>query len=136
MSSPLLAYLPILIGVLIALGLALAILLLNSFFGPRRPSTVKGEPFECGNPPVGPARDRFNVKFYLVGLVFLVFDVEVVFMLPWAVQYRTLISDPAIGVLALVEMLIFVAVLLVGLVYVWKRGVLDWNRPGAGEEQL
>jgi NADH-quinone oxidoreductase subunit A len=134
MASSLLAYLPILIGVIVATGLGLAILLLNSFFGPRRPNRVKGEPFECGNPPVGPARDRFNVKFYLVALVFLIFDVEVVFMLPWAVRYRSLIADPAMGIMALVEALIFVAVLAVGLLYVWKRGVLDWNRP-SGEEK-
>ncbi len=135
MLSPLQAYVPIVIGILLAVGLSLAILLLNALLGPKRPGRIKGEPFECGNPPAGVARDRFNVKFYLVALVFLIFDVEVVFMLPWAVQYRSLLADPAVGILALAEVLFFVGILGVGLLYVWRRGVLDWHQPATGEEK-
>ncbi len=128
MNAHLLPYLPAVIGILVAVGVSLAILVLNALVGPKRTSPAKEEPFECGNPPVGPARNRFNVKFYIVALVFLVFDVEVVFILPWAVEYRRLLADPVLGVIALVEVLIFVAILAVGLLYVWKRKVLDWNQ--------
>lgn len=96
---------------------------LNRILGPRpgRGSAVKGETFECGNPPTGQAWSRFAVKFYMVAILFIVFDVEVVFMYPWAVLYRDL------GLFGFVEMTTFVAVLGVGFFYVWRKGALDWR---------
>jgi NADH-quinone oxidoreductase subunit A len=112
------------VAVLVSFGLAglLAALFLGAgaFLRPRRPSPVKAEAFECGNPPSGPAWGRFSVKFYLTAILFIVFDVEVVFLYPWAVTFRPL------GMFGFVEMAVFVLVLALGLVYVWRKGALDW----------
>ncbi len=94
---------------------------LNRLIGPRRPSAVKGEPFECGNPSTGSAWGRFSVRFYLTAILFLVFDVEIVFLYPWAVELRGL------GMFGFVEVLVFIMILGVGLVYAWRRGALDWD---------
>jgi NADH-quinone oxidoreductase subunit A len=94
---------------------------INRILGPKRPSTVKGEAFECGNPSSGTAWARFSVRFYLTALLFLVFDVEIVFLYPWAVEIRKL------GMFGFVEALIFIAILAVGLIYAWQRGALDWD---------
>jgi len=94
---------------------------INRLLGPRRPSAIKGQAFECGNPSSGSAWGRFSVRFYLTAILFLVFDVEVVFLYPWAVELRRL------GTFGLVEALVFIAILTVGLVYAWQRGALDWD---------
>ncbi len=94
---------------------------LNRLIGPRRPSAVKGEAFECGNPSSGSAWGRFSVRFYLTAILFLVFDVEIVFLYPWAVELRGL------GMFGFVEVLVFIMILGVGLVYAWRRGALDWD---------
>jgi NADH-quinone oxidoreductase subunit A len=98
-----------------------ASMVISRLLGTHRPSLVKGQVFECGNPPTGPARGRFSVRFYLVAILFLVFDVEVVFMYPWAIVFRRL------GVPGLVDMLLFIGVLGAGLGYVWKKGALAWD---------
>jgi len=114
-------YLPVVIMALVA-GLIPALFVsVGRFLGPRKPSVVKGEAFECGNPPTGPAWGRFSVKFYLTAILFIVFDVEVVFLYPWAILFRRL------GVFGFVEMLIFVAILTLGLAYVWRKGALEWD---------
>jgi len=131
-------YIPLLVGIAFVLVLAFGMLILNALLGPGRANAEKGIPFECGNEPVGPARNRFNVKYYLMALVFLVFDVEVLFLLPWAVEYRRLLDDPALGAVVLGEALLFSGVLAVALLYVWKRGALAWNEPqraGTGGEK-
>ena len=117
----LLSYLPIVLFVLLAAGFALATLFLSSVLGPRRPSKDKLSPYECGIDPVGSARERFSVKFYLVAMLFIVFDIEIVFLYPWAVVMKRL------GLFGLVEMGIFVVILLAGLVYVWRKGCLEWD---------
>jgi NADH-quinone oxidoreductase subunit A len=94
---------------------------LSHLVSPYRPTPVKLEPYESGITPVGDTRERFSIKFYLVAILFIVFDIETVFLIPWAVLFRTL------GVFGFVEMLVFMAVLLVGLVYVWKKGALQWD---------
>ena len=114
-------YLPIFLLIALAGLFALGALLLSSLVGPRDPNPVKLAPYECGVTPVGSARERFSVKFYLVAMLFIIFDIEIVFLYPWAVVYRHL------GSFGVVEMGIFVAVLLVGLVYVWKKGGLEWD---------
>jgi len=113
------------VAVLFSFGIAALVvgLLLGAgaLVRPRRPSAVKAEAFECGNPPSGPARGRFSVKFYLTAILFIVFDVEVVFLYPWAVVFRPL------GMFGFVEMAVFVAVLALGFVYVWRKGALEWD---------
>jgi NADH-quinone oxidoreductase subunit A len=113
------------VAVLMSFGIAA--LVAGVFMGagallrPRRPTAVKSEPFECGNPSSGPAWGRFSVKFYLTAILFIVFDVEVVFLYPWAVMFRPL------GMFGFVEMAIFIFILTLGFVYVWRKGALQWN---------
>ena len=121
MLTPLQTYFPIGVVLLVAVGQGLLLLGLANVLGPRRPSLVKAAPFECGSPPVGSAREPFGVKFYVVALLFIVFDIEAVFLYPWAVLFTEL------GWAGYVEMSVFVATLVLGLVYVWKKGVIDWN---------
>jgi len=103
-------------------GIAVAVMVCGSMvFGGRHPTPIKSEPFECGNPPTGPTRGRFSIGFYLAAILFIVFDVEVVFMYPWAIIFRTL------GIPGLIEMAVFIAILGVGLGYVWKKGALEWT---------
>ena len=115
-------YFPMALVLAGAAGLAVSLLGLASFLGPRRPSPVKAMPFECGSLPLGTARERFDVKFYVVALLFIVFDIEAVFIYPWAVVMTEL------GWPGYVTMAIFAFTLVVGLVYVWKKGALEWER--------
>ena len=105
---------------------AVAFLVLSHYLGPRRPTAIKGTPYESGMPPLGDARERFSVKFYLVAMLFLVFDLETVFLLPWAAIFSRGTSTVGTGFL-LVEMVVFLLILAVGYVYVWKRGALQWD---------
>jgi len=112
---------PIVVTLVVAGVIVGVMVTINSILGPKRPSPIKGEAFECGNPPSGSAWGRFSVRFYLTALLFLVFDVEVIFLYPWAVELREL------GMLGFVEVLVFIAILFVGLIYAWERGALDWD---------
>jgi NADH-quinone oxidoreductase subunit A len=112
---------PIVVTLVLAGVIVGVMVTINSILGPKRPSPIKGEAFECGNPPSGSAWGRFSVRFYLTALLFLVFDVEVIFLYPWAVELREL------GMLGFVEVLVFIAILFVGLIYAWERGALDWD---------
>ena len=114
-------YLPILIMIALGAGFAGGSLLLSQFVGPRKPTAEKGAPYECGMPAVGDARERQSVKFYLVAMIFLLFDIEVAFLYPWAVSLRDL------GWPGFVQIVTFFLILLVGFVYVWRKGVLDWG---------
>jgi NADH-quinone oxidoreductase subunit A len=120
------AYFPVLAQILLAAGLAAALIALGVLLGKRVKNRVKDTPYECGIPPVGGARERFSVKFYLVAMLFILFDIEAIFLYPWAVVYREL------KLFAFVEMLVFIVLVFAGFLYVWKRGVLDW---AYGEEQ-
>jgi NADH-quinone oxidoreductase subunit A len=100
---------------------AVGILVLSHLVSPQRPTPVKATPYESGMPPLGSTRDRFSVKFYLVAMLFIIFDIETVFMIPWGVAFRQL------GLFGLVEMVVFIAILLVGYLYAWKRGALEWD---------
>lgn len=121
MLTPLQTYFPIGVVLLVAVGQAFLLLTLANTLGPRRPSLVKSAPFECGSEPVGSARERFGVKFYVVALLFIVFDIEAIFLYPWAVLFTEL------GWAGYVEMALFIFTVVIGLAYVWKKGVLDWN---------
>ena len=114
-------FLPVLI--MIGLGLAFGVgsVVASQFLGPRKPTAEKEAPYECGMPPVGDARERQSVKFYLVAMIFLLFDIEVAFLYPWAVALRGL------GMMGFVQVLTFFALLLTGYVYVWRKGVFDWS---------
>jgi NADH-quinone oxidoreductase subunit A len=102
-------------------GVGASLLAISALFGPRRSSPVKSDPYECGMAPLSSSRERFSVHFYLVAILFILFDIEMVFMVPYAVLYKSL------GVAGLVEMGIFVSVLGFGLFYLWKRGALKWE---------
>lgn len=125
--TPLQTYFPIGVVLLAALVLAVVMLSLAGLLGPRRYSEVKNAPFECGSIPVGSARDRFSVKFYVVAILFIVFDIEAIFLYPWAVLLLPSEGYPGLGWPGFISMGIFAATLLAGLVYVWKKGVLDWS---------
>jgi NADH-quinone oxidoreductase subunit A len=115
-------YLGILLLTVAAGGFLLTMVLLASVLGPKKITKTKQMPWECGAIPVGSVREqRFSIRFYLVAMLFILFDIEVIFMYPWAVILEQL------GVFALVQMLSFMAVLVVGLIYVWRKGVLNWN---------
>ena len=118
-------YLPVLMQILVAIGFCAAMLIASVIFGKLgRRSGVKNEPYECGMLPVGEGAPRFSVKFYLVAMLFVIFDIEVVFMYPWAVQFKELILTNSI---ALLSMACFVAVLGVAYLYVLKKGALNWK---------
>src|SRR5512134_2198953 len=120
------AYVPFLILLAFVLVNAVGLVVLSHFAGPRRPTAVKGAPYESGMPPLGSGHERFSVKFYLVAMLFILFDIETVFLIPWATIFFGPGGGLSMGFL-LVEMLIFILVLLVGYVYVWKRGAFEWN---------
>jgi NADH-quinone oxidoreductase subunit A len=114
-------WLSILIMIALGAGFALVSIFLSSVLGPRKPTPEKAAPYECGMPPVGDARERQSVKFYLVAMIFLLFDIEVAFLYPWAMALRGL------GWNGFLQVLLFMALLLAGYVYVWRKGVLDWG---------
>ena len=126
MDSALAPYVPILILLLLAGVMCVAISFLAGYLGPKRISAVKEAPFECGNPTIGDTSGRHSVKFYLVALLFIVFDIESVFIYPWASLLRDFRAQ-GLGWFAYGEMLSFMATLALGLVYVWRKGALDWN---------
>lgn len=116
------SYAPLLIHLLVAMGLAGALVGVSTLVGWRRPSREKQQAYECGVTPTGDAREPFSVKFYLVAMVFILFDVEAIFLYPWAYIFRQL------RWFGFVEMLLYIAILLVGYIYLWKKGALDWNK--------
>ena len=116
------AYFPILIYLLVAVGFAGLSVLISTFTGPRKEGNIqKWMPYECGNPDILPFNSRFSVKFYVTAMLFILFDIEVVFFFPWAVVFRQL------GWSGFVELLIFIFVLLFGYCYAWKQGAFEWN---------
>ncbi len=119
-------YAPIAMAVLIAIVFSLAFVAMSRYFGPRRPTPTKTAVYECGMPPVGGTQHRFSVKFYLVAVLFLLFDLEAVFLFPWATIYRSLVED-GFAWFALTEMAFFLGVLFLGWVYCLKRGAFEWD---------
>jgi NADH-quinone oxidoreductase subunit A len=119
-------YLPILLMFIVAVGFAAGNVLLSQLVGQRKSTRTKLMPYECGKDPVGSARERFSVKFYLIAMIFILFDIEVIFLVPWAVVFKDLAAK-GLRNLVYVEMMMFVALLLVGYVYVVKKGAFDWS---------
>jgi NADH-quinone oxidoreductase subunit A len=114
-------YLPTLLFLIVATGIGIALILIGNFLGPKRPSAEKLSPYECGFAAFEDARMQFDVRYYLIAILFIVFDLEIAFVFPWALVFREL------GVFGLVEMGVFLGLLVIGFVYVWKKGALEWE---------
>jgi len=114
-------YFPVLVIIVISFIIGIGPLVIGYFIRPRRPYHLKLSPYESGNPPVGEPRYRFSVRFYIIAMIFVVFDIEAVFLYPWAVAYDKL------GLFGFVEMMLFIFILLIGYIYVWKKGALNWE---------
>jgi NADH-quinone oxidoreductase subunit A len=114
-------YLPVFVFLLIAVGMAVMVVVLSTILSRRKISAQKLMPYECGVDPIGTARRRFSVKFFVIAMLFILFDIEAVFLYPWAIIYKEL------RWFGFIEMGVFVAVLLLGLFYVWRRGALEWD---------
>ncbi|MCD9185349.1 MAG: NADH-quinone oxidoreductase subunit A [Pyrinomonadaceae bacterium] len=131
-------YAPIGIMFIVAFGFAASQILVTQLVGPRKRTATKLMPYECGKDPVGSARDRFSIKFYTVAVIFLLFDIEVLFMIPFAVAFKYLLdqeklSGVAFGTIAFIEILVFISTLVVGYIYVWKKGTFDWGLQARAE---
>ena len=131
-------YAPIGIMFLVAVGFAISQLLVTQLIGPRKRTATKLMPYECGKDPIGSARDRYSIKFYTVAVIFLLFDIEVLFIIPFAVAFKSLLaaeasSAVAYGTIAFIEILVFLATLVVGYIYVWKKGTFDWGLQARAE---
>ncbi|OLE52623.1 MAG: hypothetical protein AUG51_17130 [Acidobacteria bacterium 13_1_20CM_3_53_8] len=129
-------YLPVLLMFVVAAGFAVTNILLTQLVGQRKQTRTKLMPYECGKDPVGSARERFSVKFYLIAMIFILFDIEVIFLVPWAVVFKTL-AGPEYGLRNLVytEMMVFVILLLAGYIYVVKKGAFDWGERARHEAE-
>ena len=123
------AFIPILMMVVVATGFAVGTIAASYYLGRRVNTAAKLMPYECGITPTGNARERFSVKFYLVAMLFILFDIEAIFLYPWVVVYREL------KMVAFVEMLIFVILILSGFFYIWKKGALDWSGADTGSKK-
>ena len=131
-------YVPIAIMFMVAAGFGVSQLLVTQLIGPRKRTATKLMPYECGKDPIGGARDKFSIKFYTVAVIFLLFDIEVLFIIPFAVAFKSLIAAEAstgiyYGTVALIEILVFIATLIVGYIYVWKKGTFDWGLQARAE---
>lgn len=114
-------YWPVLLFIVVATGLAMALLVIGMLVGPRRPESEKLAPYECGFEAFEDARMRFDVRYYLLAILFIIFDLEIAFLFPWAVVFTQ------IGLIALIEMGLFLLLLVIGFAYVWKKGALEWE---------
>ena len=130
------AYLPILLMFIVAGGFAVVNILLSQMVGQRKQTRTKLMPYECGKDPVGSARERFSVKFYLIAMIFILFDIEVIFLIPWAVVFKSFAaSGDYYRLLIFVEMMLFVLLLLVGYIYVVRKGAFDWGERARREAE-
>ena len=114
-------YLPILLFLFVAIVIAVALLVIGWLLGPKRPGTEKNSPYECGFEAFEDARMKFDVRYYLVAILFIIFDLEIAFLFPWAVVFKE------IGMTAIVAMAIFLGILVIGFIYEWKKGALEWE---------
>jgi NADH-quinone oxidoreductase subunit A len=118
----------------VAAGFAASQILVTQLIGPRKRTATKLMPYECGKDPVGSAHDRFSVKFYTVAVAFLLFDIEVLFLIPFAVAFKSILGENvSYGTISFVEVMVFIATLIAGLVYIWRNGVFDWSLQSRSE---
>src|ERR687895_129884 len=129
-------YLPILLMFVVAAGFAVGNVLLSQLVGQRKRTRTKLMPYECGKDPVGSARERFSVKFYLIAMIFILFDIEVIFLVPWAAVFKGLAAQGgAMRWFVYLEMMVFVGLLLAGYIYVVKKGAFDWREKARREAE-
>ena len=129
-------YLPILLMFVVAGGFAVGNVVLSQFVGQRKRTRTKLMPYECGKDPVGSARERFSVKFYLIAMIFILFDIEVIFLVPWAVVFKSLAAQgDAMRWFGYAEMMIFIGLLFVGYIYIVKKGAFDWGEKARREAE-
>lgn len=135
MSAEFNQYIPIGMLIVIAIAFSAGLLILSAVLGQkgRRPP-IKDTAYECGMLPITAAHPRFSVKFYLVAMLFILFDIEIVFLYPWAVVFKSLLKDPQTGLMAFTSVLTFLGILFVGYLYAWKKGAFDWS-PRHGQEE-
>lgn len=131
-------YAPIVMMFIVAIGFAGSQILVTQLIGPRKRTATKLMPYECGKDPVGSARDKFSVKFYVIAVTFLLFDLEVLFIVPFAVAFKELLiqekaTGTMYGTIALVEILVFISTLIFGLIFVWKKGAFEWSLQARAE---
>jgi len=135
-------YAPIGLMFIVAIGFAASQILVTQLIGPRKRTATKLMPYESGKDPVGSARDRFSIKFYTVAVIFLLFDIEVLFMIPFAVAFKSLLAAEnanaaiAYGTIAFIEIMVFITTLVVGYIYVWKKGTFDWGLQARAEAKI
>jgi len=113
-------YFPIILIFLISLAIGIVMIYVGALIRPYKPNKIKSEAYECGIEPVGDARQRYNARFYIIAMLFVIFDVETVFLFPWAVSFDF------IGIYGLIEMILFIVILIFGYLYAWKKGALEW----------
>ena len=129
-------YLPIVLMFIVAAGFAVGNILLSQLVGQRKRTRTKLMPYECGKDPVGSARERFSVKFYLIAMLFILFDIEVIFLVPWAAVFKALAAQgPAMRWFVYLEMMVFIGLLLVGYIYVVKKGAFEWSEKARHEAE-
>ena len=120
-------YLPVLLFILVGAAVGVAPQLLGFLFGPNRPDAAKRSPYECGFEAFEDARMKFDVRFYLIAIIFILFDLEIAFLFPWAVIFKDIVSSEAMRLFGFIEMMIFIGILAIGYVYAWAKGALDWE---------
>ncbi|MDQ7989205.1 MAG: NADH-quinone oxidoreductase subunit A [Candidatus Dactylopiibacterium sp.] len=120
-------YFPVLLFIAVGLGIGIAPMILGRLIAPHKPDPEKLSPYECGFEPFDEARMRFDVRYYLIAILFILFDLEVAFLLPWASIVRELAGNEAVRLFGFYEMFVFLGILVIGYVYVWKKGALDWD---------
>lgn len=131
-------YAPLAVMFIVAIGFSASQVLVTQLVGPKKRTATKLMPYECGKDPVGSARERFSVKFYTVAVIFLLFDIEVLFLIPFAVAFKSLLADEkafgiAFGTIAFIEIMIFISTLVFAYVYVWRKGTFDWGLQSRAE---
>ena len=121
------AYLPVILFILVGAAVGVAPQVLGFLLGPNRPDDAKASPYECGFEAFEDARMKFDVRFYLIAIIFILFDLEIAFLFPWAVIFKDIVSSEAMRLFGFIEMMIFIGILVLGYVYAWARGALDWE---------
>ena len=120
-------YFPILIFIIVGLGLGVLLLSVGSVLAPNRPNPEKPSPYECGFEAFEDARMKFDVRFYLIAIIFILFDLEIAFLFPWAVIFKDIVSSETMRLFGFFEMMVFIGILAIGYVYAWAKGALDWE---------
>ena len=120
-------YLPVLLFILVGIGVGVVPLVLGYVLGPNRPDEAKNSPYECGFEAFDDARMKFDVRYYLIAILFILFDLEIAFLIPWGAVFSDMAASDGLGVFGFVEMLVFIGILALGDIYAWAKGALDWE---------